>query len=195
MQSEESVVNVAKLRRQWSRWTAIVATFAKRRDARPRLRRGEYFALHNTLIEACRSHATQCDAAQRDFFLEMRNVVKPWISLQTLEQAEHRVLVSLTRRCRDIERSLGGRGRALAGLRPLALIAALMLVVIAVICFEDIIGSGQWSAAAVLQSGRNGMSRLAYLLRDTTWPQRFAVVTVIVVLVGIQSVRSAARKY
>ena len=102
---------------------------------------------------------------------------------------------SLARRCRDIERTLGGRGYDLGGLRRAALIAVLMLVVVAVICFVDVVGTGQRSTVAVLNSGREGMSRLAYLLRDTTWPQRFAVVTVIVVLVGIQSVRSAARKY
>lgn len=195
MRSEESTVDIAELREQWCRWTAIVATVAKHRDARPRMKSIEYSALHNTLVEECQSQATNSNAAQRKFFLEMKNVVKPWISLHTLGQAEHRVLVNLNCRCREIERGLGGPGKFRDGLRRVALVGSLVLVLSSVICFVAVVGPGQWLTGAVLQSGRDGMNRMAYLLRDTTWVQRFGVITVIVVILAIQSVRSSARKY
>lgn len=194
MRSEESNKDVAELRKQWCRWTAIVTTLAKRRDARPRLRSKEYSALHNALVEECQSHATNSDAAQREFFLEMKNVVKPWISLQTLGQAEYRVLVSLARRCREIERGLGGPVHFPDGLRRVALTVGLILVLSTAICVVAVV-AGQWSTAGVLQSGRDGVSRLAYLLRGTNWAQRFGVITVIVVIVAIHCVRTSARDY
>ena len=127
-------------------------------------------------------------------FLEMKNVVKPWISLQTLGQAEYRVLVSLTRRCQEIERGLGGPVHFPDGLRRVALTVGLILVLSTAICVVAVV-AGQWSTAAVLQSGRDGVSRLAYLLRGTNWAQRFGVITVIVVIVAIHCVRTSARDY
>lgn len=184
----------AALMEHWRRWTDVVAMFSKRRNARPQLQRREYCSLHNALVEACQSRAMQCDAEERDYFLNMKNMVQPWISLQTFEQAGHRLLVRLSRRCKETQRTLGCRKYTQGRYRRGALIAAAMLVVAAVAWIFAVNVSAEW-AAPVLKDARGGLDRLAILMPPMTWTKRFGMITAVVVIVAIQYVRTSARKY
>ena len=185
--------SAAALRENWQRWSDVVALFSKQRNPRLALQRREYRLLHNALVEGCQSRAMQSDAEERDYFLEMKNMVQPWISLETLDQAGHRILVRLTQRCRETQRTLAGKTLNLGRFRRGALIATAMLVVGA-LCWIDVSGSFGW-ATTVLRDAQDGMYRLAYLMPPMTWTKRFGMITVVVLIVAIQCIRTSTRRY
>jgi len=189
----ETGTSVTALRKNWKRWTDIVAEFSARPNARSNLKDREYLALHAALVEGSQAQATQCEKQDRDsvLFLEMTSILQPWNSLQTLDQAGHRLLVPLARRCREIHRTLGGRNYCLRGSRRTALIVAAMFFVGVAACFAADNRSAAW-VGTVLQDGQTGADRLAYVLQPVSWAKRFGAI-VVAVVVAIQFIRTSTR--
>jgi hypothetical protein len=98
------------VRDHWSRWTAIVELFARRRRSRRRLDPGAYTTLRNELIAACRSLAeTERDGELRSYYTALEDTVRPWLSLRVLARTDREILFTLLSRCREVERELTGR--------------------------------------------------------------------------------------
>ena len=94
----------------WRRWTKVVAWFAGRDPGRLRLDPAEYEALHRALLAACRALAQKADPG-RAFPLDgLQQLVQPWITAASLEQADGELLADLLARCRVIDLELGGHG-------------------------------------------------------------------------------------
>jgi hypothetical protein len=96
------------LREKWSRWTGIVALFARRRLARRRVDPGAYAALRNDLIAACRSLA-ESDEERRPYYNSLEDLIRPWLSPRVLARADGEILSTLLQRCRAAQRELSGR--------------------------------------------------------------------------------------
>ncbi len=99
----------ADLRDLWSRWTAVIDQFARRRRGRHRLRGQEYQALHGELLRLCRSLAEGADEQARDLYSRLELVAQPWLTLWALQQADREILLDLLLHCRQAERELGSR--------------------------------------------------------------------------------------
>jgi len=184
-------VDMVALKEHWRQWSGIVAQFAKRRDAQPSIQHGEYLALHNALVQECQTLATQSDAAQEAFFLEAKGIVKPWLTPQSLAQAESHVVIRLAQQCRTIERTLVGRRFALRGRLRRITVVAIALAAVAFVLMS-------WSVDSIdslLQASRVAIGRFGYFLRHTTSTQRLFAIAVAVVVVAIYFVRTSARKY
>jgi hypothetical protein len=107
------------LRDDWSRWTAIVALFARRRPTRRRVDPRAYTTLHNELIAACRSLA-EADAERRSYYTELEDMVRPWLNPRLFARTDCEILFTLLSRCRAVERDLTGRRKVLEWLSPSA---------------------------------------------------------------------------
>jgi hypothetical protein len=119
------------LRDHWSRWTAIVALFARRRPARRRVDPVAYATLRDDLIAACRSLA-ETDAERRSYYTALEDTVRPWLSPHVLDRTDREILFTLLSRCHEVERELTGRRWVLewpSHLGPAPMIAAGAVVV------------------------------------------------------------------
>jgi hypothetical protein len=117
----------------WSRWTAIVALFARRRAGRRWIDPGTYAALRADLMGACRSRA-EADVQKRGYYLGLEEMVRPWIDLRVLDRTDREILAVLLRRCREVERQLAGRRWSLhwlSDIGPAPVTAFLVLAVAA----------------------------------------------------------------
>jgi hypothetical protein len=117
MQGRPRSAGQAALRDTWCRWTEVVELFAGRRRARRRISPAWYQALRRQLLDGCRSRALDTDEVGRAFYQTLENLVQPWMTPQTLEQAEGEILHDLLDRCGQMEQSLGGRRWSRSGWR------------------------------------------------------------------------------
>jgi len=108
MTGPSDVTQRTALRELWYRWLAVVEMFARRRHGQDRLAEQEYQALREDLFRVCRSLAETAGAAGRDRNEALEGLVRPWLTLRTLERADQEILFDLRERCRQVGRDLGG---------------------------------------------------------------------------------------
>src|SRR5438445_10831496 len=97
------------LKGSWSRWTGIVELFARRRRARRSVDPQAYAALHNELIEACRSIGSMVDEQDRAYFSNLEHLVLPWVTTKSFVAADREILGDLLSHCKQVDRELSGR--------------------------------------------------------------------------------------
>ncbi len=90
----------------WRRWTAVVTGFATRRGI-SRIAPEQYRALYQQVLDACRAHAA-ADPARADDFRRLEALVRPWLTLQTLQRTDAAMLQALWVQCRQVELDLSG---------------------------------------------------------------------------------------
>jgi hypothetical protein len=93
-----------ELRRRLERWRGVVERYARGLRADPR----KYAAAHGQLLQYCRKMAQTSGEEQKIFYEEVEQVVRPWINVQALIQADKELLVEMLQRCRKAEYELGG---------------------------------------------------------------------------------------
>src|SRR5689334_16840465 len=118
----------AAIKTRWSRWTAIVELFARRRPSRHRVDPGSFAALRGELVAAGRSLAASGDETERAVAEHVESLVVPFLSTRVLEQTDGEVLYDLLTRCKEFERVLRGRPSAVADGRRVAPAFVLMPV-------------------------------------------------------------------
>jgi hypothetical protein len=92
--------------KSWCRWTAIVDRVTLGQSLR-RVEAQAYRKLYNELIEAFRSRAAVSDEPNRACYRKLENLVLPWLTPKTLENADREILFSLLWCCREAEHELG----------------------------------------------------------------------------------------
>jgi hypothetical protein len=92
----------------WRRWLDVVASFANRNPGRMGLDAVEYEALHSALVGACQALAAKADAGGRAWYDGVLQVVRPWLNVGSLAQADQELLADLLARCRIIDEELTG---------------------------------------------------------------------------------------
>jgi serine/threonine-protein kinase len=185
--AEEEMPDAAApaVRDAWRWWTDAVAAFHNRR--RPSLDDAGYRRLQEGLLATCRNSAASGPQQQRAFYRRLEEIVKPWVSLQSLERTEPELLASLMTQCRRAERDLGIRrpGRRLVRWLRLAAAPALGLWLL-VQGFAA--GARIWSSAASGVGRLNFPSVLASLQIDSL-PGQIAIGLPLVVLAAILLIR------
>src|SRR5262249_44383063 len=104
MKGQAESTDVAVLRRHWRRWTALVDQYARRRRGYSALDPQEYQRLHKDLLAACTSLNGASAGSQHDFYRGLANLVRPWLTLRVLEQADREILLDLLARCWEADK-------------------------------------------------------------------------------------------
>jgi serine/threonine protein kinase len=112
------------LLRPWRQWTAVVTSCATRCGL-SRLNTEKYRALYQRVLHACRAHA-DADPARADFFQHLEALVRPWLTLQTLQRTDAAMLGALARQCRQVEWELSGGREPLSSGKWIALLLLLL---------------------------------------------------------------------
>jgi hypothetical protein len=123
----------------WHRWLAVVELIAHRGTARGGVDPDGYRALCRDLLAACRARAATEVGAGRELYEQMGQLVAPWVSVASLEQADPEILSQLLALGRQLGRQAGGRrrvglGRGWAWFFGLALLAAGFTLVLQATC-------------------------------------------------------------
>ena len=98
--------------RQLQRWTDIVASFSEPRRFRRRVDAREYRAVHERVLADCRRMVESADDVERQFFLGLERLIRPWMSVESLEGAEEGIQVDLRRKCEAALELLTGSRRS-----------------------------------------------------------------------------------
>ena len=141
--STSTYARVASLKSLWGQWTAIVDLFARRDIARREVKAEDYRALQAGLLEAC--HANR-DAKLTEFARRAAEIARPWMSLESLNEAPTKILEDLRRSCLLAEGRPSGGGRPLSSRRWLHLVVFISVFV----------GAGLVTLIAMEPSGRAG---------------------------------------
>ena len=166
------------LKQNWRRWTAIVDMFARRKRARLHVDAANYSALHQQVVEACRSLGERAEAPRRDFYLNLEQLAGPWLNLRTLEHGEKEILFDLLERCRQAAKEFGGRSRA-AAIRG-ALPGVLLFAAVAGLVLLAALATGWWTP--VLAKIREWFGEVWFAVRHASLLQRAVAAGVIVTL-------------
>lgn len=93
----------------WERLARIVRLFALRREQRYAVDPANYHQLHETLLKTCRAQSEEAGPENGVFYLELEKLLTPWVTLESLAQADDKMMWELLCRCEQVERVLGGR--------------------------------------------------------------------------------------
>jgi hypothetical protein len=139
------------LGQRWQRWTDIVELFAHRRLARRKVRPREYHVLYQELLEKCQALEQASEDTEREWFVQLQEIVQPWLTVQSLNRADLAILHSLLDVCRQVSRRLGvdkrrwgiGQG-AVRILVPMGLAGGIALAALTGYLGEPAWQAGQW---------------------------------------------------
>jgi hypothetical protein len=93
----------------WERYIRIVRLFALRRPERYEVDPEKYAQLHKRLLQTCRVPPEREGAEDGSFYRGVEGLLGPWVTLESLAQADDEVVWELLCRCEQVERVLGGR--------------------------------------------------------------------------------------
>jgi hypothetical protein len=184
---------LAQLSSQWLQWVRMVRLVADRSPARHRVDRLEYEQVHRQVRAGCQHFAAEGDEALRPTFQMLLELVKPWLTWESLLHADPIIVQELWLHCQQVERQVWQRRgwdelrRRLVrwGLASLCLVAA---VGILWLCWW--IGSqgdfdlAQWSWLRRLQRFVGSLSQQA----------RLVALVGVLVLLGMLSITLFRRK-
>jgi hypothetical protein len=108
MSKTTEILDPAVLRRSWRQWMDIVEGFARRRRGAGKMDPKAYVALHVELVRICGGLADQARGADRVRYQHLRDLVRPWLSLQLLAQTDQVILLSVVTQGRQLERDVMG---------------------------------------------------------------------------------------
>jgi hypothetical protein len=180
------------LRVCWSRWTAIVALFARRRPARRSIDPGSYAALRQDLIDACHS-CTSPDDPKRSYYAGLAETVRPWIDLHAFDRTDQEILSALSRRCREVERQLTGRSWTLSSLSEFARAPAIALA--CVVSVLVIVWVSKLLGFSVLECVRDCVNLIWVTIKYADSFQQMSVIAVAVIIVAMYAVNRSVRAW
>jgi serine/threonine protein kinase len=101
----------AAFRKKWQHWTAIVEASGRRRGGRRWVNPVAFQGLQEELVRVCHAKACASKGEGRLFFLRLEELVKPWLTPDTLTQMDPEIHLSLLRLYQqanhDVEVALG----------------------------------------------------------------------------------------
>ena len=94
-----------ELRRCLERWRTVVERHARgvRSDSR------KYAILYGDVVRRCRGLAAAAGEEHKALYEDVEKLLQPWLTSEALTRAEKDILIEVSQRCRQAERSLDGR--------------------------------------------------------------------------------------
>jgi serine/threonine protein kinase len=96
-------------------WIEIIEHFVLQRSRRS-VNHRNYDRLYRLLVETCRMRAGTTEAATRQFYQRLEDLVVPWMTPRAMECADREILASLLCYCREAEQALRDRTKPLPDL-------------------------------------------------------------------------------
>ncbi len=176
----------AALRREWARWTKVIAGYCRcgwrRRAADPTA----YAELHAKVLAACETAAAKVpEGPQHEFYRSLAEMVRPWVSPDVLARTDREMLAQLWQRCHEAECRLSGlRPRVRHRLAPERLLFPLALVVVAAVAL------GLDELTAVFGGRIRALAQAVWLIvRGLTLTERLTLLGLIVAALALALVR------
>jgi len=173
------------LRELWSQWTSVVERIARRRKIRRAVSPGEYRALHDTMMIACRKQRADGSGPWQQLAEQMVRLGEPWVTLEALKSSNQRILLDLLDRCREVDAEMNGKRLPLLHSRRFVGSALLMVALILAVALLYFAPVGETSLSPATAEIGSMFKRLMFRIRWSSFIERFSVVTVIVVVVAI----------
>jgi serine/threonine-protein kinase len=138
--------SLAELARHWHAWIDVLIACFESHGRYPRLSPHDYESLHTALLGQCQVLAASRERELRDKIKQVDALVRPWLSLGTLTQADPLVLGSLLRQCRQLEHALNlPRAKRPWGPTVAALAVAVLIAVVGVFLVKTAPPLSQWA--------------------------------------------------
>jgi serine/threonine protein kinase len=96
----------ASLWEKWQHWTAIVAASVRRRGATRWINPRAFRALQTELVRACRAQANASEGESRHLFQRLEELVKPWLTPESLTQTDLEIHLSLATLCQQAKQDI-----------------------------------------------------------------------------------------
>jgi hypothetical protein len=173
---------LAALRQHWRWWTALVEVFAGRHRGARVVDPEEYQALHRQLLAACRTLAGGAEGPERQLYQRLEELVRPWLTVYALRQADREILLDLLVRCRQAEQELPSQFRP----RRVPRWAAAALIGIVAVAVLLVFTAGAWFLDQEWVRGRwHALVRTVQAAEGLQWwyvPVAIAVVAAMVLV-------------
>jgi serine/threonine protein kinase len=113
------------LHEKWQQWTAVVEESLRRRGSRNWINLQAFQSLQEELVRMCRERSSAAQGKQQEFLESLEEMVKPWLTPDTLMQMDIEIHGSLYRLCQQAQqtlnewiqatRAVGGNAEAVSG--------------------------------------------------------------------------------
>lgn len=97
--------NTEPLDRLWEKWKVVIDLFARQNVARRQIRADAYRTLHRQLLQTCESNT---DARYEKSAQMAATIIRPWTSLESLNDAPAKILSDLRNSCHAVDREMQG---------------------------------------------------------------------------------------
>jgi serine/threonine-protein kinase len=92
----------------WRAWTEVIGAFVARVGL-SRLHPEKYREIYQQVLDACRAHAA-AQPGSAELYQRLEAIVRPWLTLKTLQQTEQAIIDALYRQSKLAEWELSGGG-------------------------------------------------------------------------------------
>lgn len=186
-------VPFTNLVQHWRQWTALLEKYARGKSSRRLVSAADYEKMHAGLLAACQGIEHADDERQRVFAAKVRQIVKPWVSLEAFKNEQMHSLFAVLARCADLERQMLTQPSPLDLSRwSVGMLAS--AVAVAVLGLFLVWFSFQPDAfESVSNPLRTMFIKVSNTIRWSSFIERFAVITIVAVLIGVRFAIRTAR--
>lgn len=185
-----------ELGRLWREWSRVVATVRRSQyRARQRFSDEEYGKLHSSLLQSLKSQQIPRTEKGRSKTLygEMVDICHPWVSLESIRNADRRIARDLMNRTRGVEHQLTGDHHLRRDLFIALLVAGGLSLVAVVFAHHRQLERLLWGNSSLEVEVRSLGCQLLFALQQFTFIQYTAVLTLAVVAIGMWMVWTTKR--
>jgi hypothetical protein len=178
-------VELGRLWREWSRVVAIVKRSPHRSNFR--VSDEEYGRLHSLLLRSLEPHRITRPERGRcaTLYGEMAEICHPWVSLESIRNADRRIVRDLLDRTRTVEQQLTGDRHLRRDLLIALLVASCLSVSAAVFAYHNQLAKLMWGNSSLGVELRSVGWMMVFTLQQFTPIQYTAVLTLAVIAIGM----------
>lgn len=184
--------DLQELRRLWTEWSTVVAQCIHRDHQRPIMTEAEYHALHERLINECDNAQRNATGAEKTVFQQLAALATPWLTLESLADADPEFQRDLVRRCYLAGKPLRTRPKHRVKGLPwvvvvLATFGAAFLTLVVYSFLTDNSHPGLFAET------QRSMTWIRIVLARMSNFEKISILSIIVVLIGIRLVYNTKR--
>jgi hypothetical protein len=177
-------------------WEKVVDHYGYRRRRPQPVSSQDYPALHTKLLGACRKQLAEAsNETDKRALQHLVELIGPWVTLESLTSSRTQILTDLSAQCLAVEYALDGGKCHTIPWATIALVASVIVTAGLAIVLVKIGGGSEETASALVDRGLRALRELMWKIRFSNFLERFAAVTVLVVVIGILLLTKGLRKW
>ena len=185
------VPQMQKLRRLWEQWSEMITVLARKKRGHRKISESSYQTLHAALLETCEQCSKQFGAHLRPHFERLSRLAEPWVTTDSIRQANKQILGDLLTQCYHIERLLNPRYK-LRRLRQAALFGGLA-VLAGITATWLVVRLQTGDAALATHNLRLRLLRTIDNVKGAGFMEKVSIAVVVLVAFGIWALNSLRR--